>query len=157
MSEMETFINESSKYSTKEYGNPMPARVLWSTLDDYPELTSTTGYGMTDYGSDGKKIEIDRSIGNGISKIADWDLINASMLDVLKHFPSDWNAQKFLYIACQRGDKKQAQLILPYIKEETSLELFHAHLPVFEKCKKWAAGKLSFLLYAADGSMRVLQ
>lgn len=159
LSEMETFINESSKYSTKRYGNPMPARILWIALEEYPELLSTTGYGFINRNvkANGKQVETPRSGANSASKIADWDLINASMLDVLKHFPSDWNAQNFLYFACQRGDKAQAQLLLPYIKEASSAELFRANLQLFDGCKRWATGNHSFVMRSSDGSMRLLR
>nr|WP_315489310.1 hypothetical protein [uncultured Rhodoferax sp.] len=123
------FVKTSEKFRTKADGNPMHVRLFWIAIDQYPFLVDSEEF--------------------------DWNLIKESMKDVLQKFPADWNAQEFLYMACARVDKPMAVSLLPYIKEEPSLELHGSRLSAFVSCKKWAKDGEPFIL-RIEGKERAL-
>jgi len=67
-------------------------------------------------------------------------MMKRSFADVLKAHPADWNAQKFLLMACSHQDAAAMKLILPFIKEPASPALLGKNLPLYESCKRLAEG-----------------
>lgn len=68
----------------------------------------------------------------------DWNTLKASMDDVLRRFPDDWNAQPFLFEACARSDKAQARHLLAYVKEPPIAEVLDDDVDAFRACIEWA-------------------
>lgn len=75
------------------------------------------------------------------SPAIDWAAVRLSMDDVLQRYPDDVNAQRFLLMACQRGDKALAQHLAPSVKAPASPSLLRDDAPFFEQCRAWAQGR----------------
>jgi hypothetical protein len=70
----------------------------------------------------------------------EWSKMKTSFQDVLKSYPDEWNAQKFLFMACEHGDMATVRQLAPYIKHEASKILLEKNVPIFDKCLALARG-----------------
>lgn len=86
-----------------------------------------------------------------------WDMLKASMHDVLQRYPDDWNAQPFFFEACSRSDKAEAQALLAFVKEPPIAEALNGNVDAFQACIDWARGKLpAFRLHDDRGGVQVV-
>jgi hypothetical protein len=76
------------------------------------------------------------------SPAVDWNVLKASMEDVLRRYPDDWNAQPFLLEACTRSDKAEARHLLTFVKEPPIPEALDDNVEVFKACIAWANSDL---------------
>jgi hypothetical protein len=88
----------------------------------------------------------------------DWATLKASMDDVLRRYPDDWNAQPFFFEACSRSDKAEAQHLLAFVKEPPIGEAINDNDDAFKACVDWANGKLpAFRLHDDRGGVQTVR
>jgi hypothetical protein len=131
---MVAFMNSSVRYATPAEGVSMYARLAWfaDELGFYEVIESPA---------------------------IDWKIMRQSFEDALHAFPDDWNAQKFLLMACEKPDTAEAKRVVAYVKEAASPALLRKNVPTYEACKALALGTgQPFMMRDPDtGKLKLIQ
>jgi hypothetical protein len=109
--------NRGAKDLSPAEGRGMMARVLWLVRDS----------GVTEALT---------------HRDVDWNVLKASMDDVIRRYPDDWNAQPFLFEACARSDKAEARHLASFVKEAPIAELLDDNVAGFRACQEWTRSDL---------------
>lgn len=80
------------------------------------------------------------------NEVLDWALMKRSFSAVLDKYPDDFNSQKYLLMACYKGDKAETKRLLAYIKEEPSSHSIGPETLMFKNCVRWASGGYTFAI-----------
>ncbi|HEY9028240.1 MAG TPA: hypothetical protein VIP05_28365 [Burkholderiaceae bacterium] len=72
----------------------------------------------------------------------DWNTLKASMEDVVRRYPDDWNAQPYLFESCARSDKAEARRLLALVKDAPIAELLNDNVDGFRACVEWTKSDL---------------
>ena len=91
---LEEFAKSSIEKTKEREGLGMYSRIYWSVPSD----------------SKGRKLLIYPSV--------DWELLTASMDDVLKRYPDQWNINNFAFFACQKGDVEKTRELINRIENQ---------------------------------------
>lgn len=114
--EIDAFALAAVKYTEKEEGQGMYARIYWSVS-------------QSEYGKD----LFTRS------KV-DWSRMSAGIDDVMARFPDQWNINNFARFACLAKDREKTRELIALVQEPPIAVAWTRLKPTFEDCRDWANG-----------------
>ncbi|MBE9552506.1 MAG: DUF4034 domain-containing protein [Proteobacteria bacterium] len=114
LDEIDAFALAAVKYTEKEEGQGMYARIYWSV--------SQSEFGKNLFTR---------------SKV-DWPQMSDAIDDVLARFPDQWNINNFARFACLANDKEKTRELIALVQEPPIAAAWTSQKPTFEQCRDWA-------------------